>query len=279
MEKIGLTLKKSKMTELGSRYSEKDIIRCPICGDPINKIVKMHFGEILVPVNCRCKSEKIRQREIKEQNNEKQTRLKRILSNSMMNEKFKKCTLENWDHAIGNEKLFKIANYYINNFKKMKEENKGLLIHGEPGNGKTYSAACIANKLLAKQIPTTCIGAVALIERIEKSKKLWGDEAGIFTVLNTLQNADLLIIDDLGTEPDIPWTRSMLYQIIEKRNSSELPIIITTNIRIDELKERYDYRTYSRLTEMCSFIGNTGNDIRKIKGREKTSNFLKELLS
>ncbi|SHI00115.1 DNA replication protein DnaC [Clostridium magnum DSM 2767] len=69
----------------------------------------------------------------------------------------------------------------------------------------------------------------------------------------------------------------MIYQIIDKRNSMNLPVIITTNITIEELKERYDDRTYSRLASMCSFIKNTGKDIRKIQGKEKTDRFIKEL--
>lgn len=70
----------------------------------------------------------------------------------------------------------------------------------------------------------------------------------------------------------------MIYQIIEKRNFINLPVIITTNISIRELKERYEDRTYSRLVSMCRFIRNTGNDIKKIKGKEKTDKFFKEVM-
>jgi len=93
----------------------------------------------------------------------------------------------------------------------------------------------------------------------------------------TLENADLLIIDNLRIEEDNKWTRAMIYQIINKRSTMNLPVIITTNITITELKERYDDRTYSRLASMCSFIKNNGEDIRKIQRKEKTDKFMKEL--
>ncbi|WP_246615174.1 hypothetical protein [Clostridium thailandense] len=72
--------------------------------------------------------------------------------------------------------------------------------------------------MVQKLIPVICVGAIALTERISQSKRTFGDD-GIFTVLNALENADLLIIDDLGAEEDNKWTRAMVYQIIEKRNT------------------------------------------------------------
>ncbi|SFB03111.1 hypothetical protein [Clostridium frigidicarnis] len=122
-----------------------------------------------------------------------------------------------------------------------------------------------------------CVGSIYLTERISQSRRNFGEE-GIFTVLNTLENADLLILDDLETEEDNRWTRAITYQIIEKRNASKLPVIIITNINLSELKERYDERTFSRLVKMCSFIENEGEDIRKIQGKEKNKRFMQEIL-
>lgn len=117
----------------------------------------------------------------------------------MMKKNFKEYTLANWDHEIGNENLYKIAKEYILKFNDMKINNQGILIYVEAGNGKTYFSASIANALLDKLVPVICVGTIALTERISQSKKNYGEE-GIFTVLNALENADLLIIDDLGTE-------------------------------------------------------------------------------
>ncbi|KZL89158.1 DNA replication protein DnaC [Clostridium magnum DSM 2767] len=254
-----------------------NIPKCETCGEAVGIAVKMSFGTRVYPRACRCRRENYEKQQNEDINRQKQIRLKQVISNSMMNSSFRKCTLENWNHKFGNENLYSIAKQYILKFAKMKSENKGILLYGNPGNGKTYFSACIANALLDRLVPVICVGAIALTERIGQSKRTWGDE-GIFTVLNALENADLLIIDDLGAEVDNKWTRSMIYQIIDKRNTMNLPVIITTNITISELKERYDDRTYSRLTSMCSFIQNTGKDIRKIQGKEKTDRFIKELL-
>lgn len=255
----------------------KNISQCKVCNEPIGIVVNTIYGSAVYPRACKCKREKLKKLQEDDDSKQKQIRINQIIVNSMMNERFKNCNLENWDHNLGNENLFKIANKYISKFKEMKENNHGMLVYGNTGNGKTYFSACIANALLDKLTPVVCVGAIALTERISKSKRNFGNE-GIFTVLNVLENADLLILDDLGTEEDSRWTRAMIYQIIEKRNSSRLPIIITTNMTISDLKERYDERTYSRLTDMCSFIRNTGNDIRKLQGKEKTELFLKKVM-
>ncbi|GAA0735565.1 ATP-binding protein [Clostridium oceanicum] len=276
MQDIKEIIKNQKMKELELSYDVKQIPKCPVCGEPIGIEVKTAFGTITGPRNCKCRREKLRKQELESKNKEKQMRLQRILKNSMLNKRFRESNFENWNHEVGNEKLFKLGKKYAYDFIKMKKENQGMLIYGEPGNGKTYFSASIANELLNRLIPVICVGAIGITERISQSKRNWGDE-GIFTVLNSLDNADLLIIDDLGTEPDNKWTRSMMYQVIEKRNSSNLPVIVTTNISIDELKERYDDRTYSRLSEMCMFIRNTGPDIRMGKGKKKTKEFLEKL--
>ena len=273
MEQLNKTLSSPKMK---GKELQSEITICPICKEPTGKLVKMPFGERIFPRACKCKRDKLLKEKVESEAREKQIRLQRILKNSMMNEKFKSCSFEKWDHNRGNEKLYKLGVNYTEKFRKMKAKDQGILIYGAPGNGKTYLTACIANKLLSKLTPVICVGAIALTERISESKRNYGNE-GIFTVLNSLENADLLIIDDLGTEPDNRWTRSMIYQAIDKRNTSNLPLIVTTNISIDQLKERYDFRTYSRLTEMCTFIQNTGKDLRQQEGKQKTQEFLKDL--
>lgn len=271
------TMKKGSNQNLELKCDDfSNIPKCEVCNEPIGIVVEMPFGKRLYPRACKCKREIYNSQKKKEENKEKQLRLNRIMTNSMMNDNFQKCTLENWNHYIGNEKLYKAAKEYVDNFTKMKKENQGMLIHGQPGNGKTYFSASIANGLLNKLIPVICIGAIGLTERISQSKRTWGDQ-GIFTILNALDNADLLIIDDLGTEEDNKWTRAIIYQIVEKRNNSRLPLIITTNMSINKIVERYDYRTFSRLKEMCFFIENTGRDIRELQGQKKAEKFLQQV--
>ncbi len=186
--------------------------------------------------------------------------VKNVIVNSMMNENFKTCKLKNWNHELGNEKWFKLATQYITKFEEMKINNLGMLICGEPGTGKTYFSSCIANELLSKLVPVAFVSTTDLMSQISKSKRSFGDK-GLLPIINALENTDLLILDDLGREEDNRWTRALIYMVIEKRISSKLPLIITTNMKIPDLMARYDEITYSRITEMCSLIKNSENHI------------------
>lgn len=207
----------------------------------------------------------------------KQKRLERIIDNSLMDEEFKNCTFESWDFSLGsNKKMFEIGKRYADNFQKCKDENIGLLIYGPPGNGKTFLSACITNELIKKLTPVVCVSVIGLLQRIQKTFSKFEKE-GVETVLSSLDNAELLILDDLGTEKMSDWSISVIYQIIDSRARLKKPLIITTNIDLEEIKERYDRRTYDRIIELCTQIKNEGSSIRQTKGKIKANEF-KEIL-
>ncbi|OSB05139.1 ATP-binding protein, partial [Clostridium botulinum] len=114
------------------------------------------------------------------------------------------------------------------------------------------------------------------LNRIKETYNTWGKE-GEETILKSLSNADLLIIDDLGTEQDTDWAKSKIYNILDSRYRNGLPLIVTTNLPLRELENRYEKRTYDRILEMCTPVFNDGKSIRVEKAKEKTQ-ILKELL-
>lgn len=216
------------------------------------------------------------EKEEKERNQERQLRLKQLFTNSLMDERFKKETFENWDFNKGNKGLYKIGTKYCENFKKAKEEGLGLLLYGNPGNGKTYLSNSIANNLLLRYVTVISVSINALLQRIQKTYNSYGKE-GEDQIIMSLSNADLLIIDDLGTEQNTEWSKTKIYNIIDSRYRNGLPVIVSTNKSIDDLKEIYEERTVDRLFEMCTPYLVSGESIRKVKAREKTE-LLKEIL-
>lgn len=244
---------------------------CEVCNDPIEKLVTLEgFNRtIKANVNCRCRKEELATKKILEENKEKQIRLNNIIKNSLMDNSFREKNFENWDFEKGNKKMHNIGVKYSNNFKEMKEKSVGMLIYGEPGNGKTYVSAAIANKLLDDMVPVICVSINSLLSRIKETFNSWGKEAED-TILKSLSNADLLVIDDLGTEQQTEWSKSKIYNIIDSRYRNGLPLIISTNVSLVDLENKYDKRTYDRLLEMCTPIINEGTSIRRRKAVEKT---------
>ena len=135
---------------------------------------------------------------------------------------------------------------------------------------------CIAAELLKKGKTVLYQTAPVLLEsvidyKINKPKNISTD------FYQSVLEADLLIIDDLGTEQKNEWSASRIYNIIDSRYRNSLPTIITTNININDLEDMYHKRTYDRLMEMCTPVVSDGKSIRAQKGKEKV-NILKKLI-
>lgn len=250
--------------------------RCENCGDVIEKDIEILGSIRRVPIICKCKKEHLKKKAQQEKVQQKQDNLKRLFNNSLMDEKFKKETFENWDISKGDKNLKAIAEKYCSRFVDAKRNGLGFIIYGPPGNGKTYTTNCIANNLLSREYPVICVSINSLLERIKKTYNTFGKE-GEDTILSGLANADLLVLDDLGTEQYSNWTISKIYNIIDSRYRNGLPIIITTNYSIEELKDKYGERTVDRILEMCTPLYNKGKSIRKEKAKEK-SMIMKEIM-
>lgn len=249
--------------------------KCTVCGEPKYTVQNIFGKDRTLPVMCQCEKEEYIKEQQANKNKENQIRLERLVKNSLMDNSFYEKTFENWDMNKGSKRMHHIGLRYADKFKEIKKNGIGLLIHGVPGNGKTYLSCCIANKLLSQYIPVICVSINGLLNRIKDTYNKYGDE-GEADIINSLCRADLLIIDDLGVEKVTDWSRTMIYNIIDSRYRSKLPLIITTNLSInvssDEniLTKTYGKRTEDRILEMCTPIENTGKSIRIEEAKKKT---------
>ena len=90
----------------------------------------------------------------------------------------------------------------------------------------------------------------------------------------------MLILDDLGIERSTEYALEQVYAVIDERYKSGLPVIITTNLKIAEIRNPEDVayaRIYSRILEMCTPVRISGEDRRKSIGKEKQQ-VVKEVL-
>ena len=167
-------------------------------------------------------------------------------------------TFENDDGA--NPRIMAIAKRYVDKFKEMKADHKGLLLFGKVGVGKTYASACIANALIEKGVPCMVTNFSRLINTLESLRERKQE------YLDELNDYELLVIDDLASERNTEYMQEFVMQIIDARDRSGLPLIVTTNLTAQELKNPSDMqkqRIYSRLLGMCVPIEVKGEDRRK----------------
>ena len=160
-------------------------------------------------------------------------------------------------------KLKALLEKYVEKFPPVKVKN--LILMGSSGVGKTFSAQCIANSLIEKNYNVIFLTAVKLNEVfLSYHTASLSDKQAIFSLLTS---CDLLIIDDLGTEPLLAnVTAPYLTAVISERITSGAPFVITTNLNLDELKTRYTERFSSRISgNESARILVDGEDLRRKK--------------
>ena len=234
----------------------------------------------IVPVMCKCKETEIQARNERFEYEDRMNRLRKIQDACIMDTDFRQSTFENFEFNADNKGHYNIARKYVDKWEDVKANNYGLLFYGIPGNGKTYLSCCIANALQEKMVSAVIVGAGALLDRFKDNYGRFGDNSDI-QIIQSLTNADLLIIDDLGAERKTEWSVDKLYSIIDKRYRDKKPTVISTNLSLDELREHLStdgvYRTYDRIIEMTTPIEFKGKSRRKDKAKENISG-LKKLL-
>lgn len=162
------------------------------------------------------------------------------------------------------EHMATILNYckdYARNFTK---RANSLVMYGGTGLGKTHLSLAIANAVIERGYGVYYGSIQSIMEVLEREhfgKKQLTDESEKESIVN----ADLLIIDDLGVEFTTQFTTAALHDIINTRILKGLPTIISTNLEMDEIYEKYTQRIASRLFGSCLPLAFCGKDIRQIK--------------
>ena len=173
------------------------------------------------------------------------------------------------DENLGTDALTNIKNvvehcqYFINHFDT---EFDNLLFYGLAGTGKTFLINCVAKELMDSFHSVIYLSASQLFD-LMAAQTFNNESNSVYQNVDVddLKYCDLLIIDDLGTEFTNTFTESSLFEILNERLIHQKSTIISTNLSLEEMQERYDDRIFSRTTGNYSMFKIFGDDIRKIK--------------
>jgi DNA replication protein DnaC len=161
---------------------------------------------------------------------------------------FRDLTFETFDSGVrGTRDAFEDAFAYARN------PDNWIVFVGGYGCGKTHLAAAIANYALhSKQMGPIFAVVPDLLDHLRTT---FGpdSESTYDQRFNAIRTADLLILDDLGTENATPWAREKLFQIINHRYNERMPTVVTTN-DLDRVEGRIRSRLYDRQFVRHCFI-------------------------
>lgn len=144
--------------------------------------------------------------------------------------------------------------------KNFDSKTKSLLFFGNTGTGKTFLSSCIAKYLIDSGKTVVYMRAARLFSMYEDYRFGRSDEMRV--MIDRIQNADFLIIDDLGAEVQNKNTIPFFLELLNERMQYGKKMLISTNFSVSELSEMYSKRFTSRLYEYFMMMHFVGGDIR-----------------
>lgn len=258
---------------VGETYLGKDgLLRCKKCGGRRETIITLFEEERKVRCICTCQKEALEAEEERRRNKECVRKIERIRASGFQDQQLTEWTFHNDD---GSQPVaMTAARNYVANFKKFKEDGRGLLLYGGVGTGKTYIAAAIANALIDEAIPALVTNFARIAYKLQESF------AGRQAYLDNLNRFDLLVIDDLAAERRTEYMQEIVFNVIDARYRSGLPMVITTNLSLGALRKpetAAESRVYDRILEKCFPLEVAGQSHRK-KALKRNYDEMKEIL-
>lgn len=252
--------------------NEDGLLVCGVCGHPMQTYIEVpnptpdHMTRILTTTSCECDRKAEREEAARKQAVDDHDKILRLRQVSLIDKKFKDVDFDMLERTKFNEKNLRLCVRYAEKFPEMLEKNQGLLLWGNVGTGKSYAAAAIANYLLSKTIPVVMVSFVEILKDIE-SKKMTQEQ-----IISLVNSAQLVIFDDLGAERDSGFALEKVYSIIDSRYRRQLPMIVTTNLTMEQMKAEEDVRfcrIYDRIFETCYPMQFTGPSWRRVEANRR----------
>lgn len=230
----------------GDFVGEDGYLHCGICGQ--RREFKLPFNGHMVPSLCACGMAERAQEEAAAERRRAQAQLAELASYSLIDKRFRESTFDKAVRTDDNAHALDIARRYCDNWPEMLERNVGLIFYGNPGTGKTFISACIANELMRQMVPVLATSIIKLGSV---------DADSLEETLHRMRSADLVVLDDFGAERDTSTMRERAFSVIDSRYSNKKPMIITTNIDLAEMRQNTDIsvsRVYQRIRAMCKVV-------------------------
>lgn len=222
------------------------LIHCTKCHGVKQMWVHVDENPFLARKPCPCQEEEERRQKARDQHHDFMAELKgrrtyRLQDPGLRNYTFAQATVDTPELEKARE--------YVAQWEEMERQAMGLLLWGDVGTGKSFFAGCVANALLRRNVPVLMTNFGRILNEVGGLSQ--GERNSYLRGLNYYR---LLILDDLGMERSSEYAMEQVYQVVNERYLARRPMIVTTNLTLQELKdpgELSQQRIYSRILERC----------------------------
>ncbi len=253
-------------------YEESGLLMCGTCRTPKQTRIELDGKASIVPITCRCQRERAAAAELAEKAEQFAGMMKQRWEDGISCPDALRHTFGEDDGQ--NRKVSAVCKRYVERWEDMQADNIGILFYGSVGTGKTFFASCIGNGLLEKQVSVASTNFPRLLNLLQGTQEKQ-------KLLDRLRLYSLLIIDDLGVERDSPFAVEQVFNVVDARAASRLPLIVTTNLTLEDL-EHPDYmqyaRIYDRVLDLCPVRIRLTGESRRRGSAERRAQKARELM-
>ncbi len=239
-------------------YIQDGLLHCGLCRTPKQCRVNLMGNERVVSCMCQCAQVQAAAEEADRRKQEEADRIMRLRNAGIVSQMHRNARFDDDDGR--NPAPMRTLRRYAERWDAVRSENIGLLLYGGVGTGKSYGAACVANYLIERKTPVCMVNLSSVLNSIGGYQS---EDKNAF--IADLMRYPLLILDDVGMERQTEYAMEQVFNVIDARYRSGMPLIITTNLSLAELKtpkSRDHARIYDRILEMCQPV-NFGNQGRR----------------
>ena len=235
-------------------YTENGLLYCGKCRTPKQAMIRQPNTQDYkpMPVMCACREKQLEAERAEQRRNDILIYREKVLGKTGAAQTFA---------ADDRAELYatKVCMGYAASFDS--NTTDGLLFCGGTGTGKTFLARAVLNAVADKGFSVMCT-TVGQLER-----RLW-DVRDKTDVFERISRTDLLLLDDLGAERQSPYMQQMVYEVLDCRLDARKPILITTNMTLEELRSPDTLekrRSLSRVYGQTVIVAMLGADRRREK--------------